>query len=101
MHENSATIFYIDPATISKDGNFRKVWEVQDLKQRGRSGEMSRRFLSEYDCKEERSRLLTRSAHSERMTGGKLLVMEDSPTEWSYIAPGTVGGFKLKVVCSK
>ena len=60
-------IFYIDPATIRKDSNLRRVWAIEDLKQRHKDGEMSRRALYEYDCKEERVRILSGTEHSDPM----------------------------------
>ena len=68
--------FYLDPATIRKDGNMRRVWELTDLRKRGRSGEMSRRMRMEYDCKQERNRFLGISGHSGSMAGGTVLSTE-------------------------
>lgn len=59
---------YFDPVTIRKYGNLRSVWELEDLKQRDKQGVMLRRSLFEYDCKKERSRLLSFSSHSELET---------------------------------
>ena len=97
----SGTVFYIDPATMSKDGNFRKVWEVQDLKQRGKSGEISMRGFLEYDCKKERSRILSVSGHSDPMAGGKTVASHGIPDKWYDVTPGTIPAAELKFVCSK
>ena len=43
VSESNDLVAYIEPATIRKNGNFRKVWQVQDLKQRDEHGAMSRR----------------------------------------------------------
>jgi hypothetical protein len=99
--DNDVVVIYIDPATIRKDGNIRRVWELYDLKQRDRDGEMSRRVLYEYDCKEERYRFLSLSAHSEPMAGGRVLNTGSSPTAWDYVAPGTVAATKMQFVCAK
>jgi hypothetical protein len=92
---------YIDPTTIKKDGNLRRVWDLQDLKQRDEDGKMSIRTLVEYDCKEDRLRPLSFSTHSERMGGGNVLFTVDIDGKWAYIAPETVAATKLKVVCAK
>ncbi len=52
-------IHYIDPKTISKSGQMRKVWVTQYLKERGPDGEISRRALLEYDCAGLRFRILS------------------------------------------
>ena len=94
---------YIDPATIRKDGNLRKVWSIQDLKQRYKNGEMSRRAKEEYDCQGERSRLLSLSFHSEPMAGGTTLSSNnfENPDHWTQIPPDSAGEIILKIVCAK
>jgi len=91
--------FYYDPATIRVNGNFRRVWELQDLKKRDPKGYMSHRYLSEYNCREERYRNLSLSAHSELMAGGRVMVSGDSPSMWSYIAPDSIVQTLFKIVC--
>lgn len=71
--DTDGTTSYIDPPTIRKDGNFRRLWALDDLKQRGKLGEMSRRVLNEYDGKEARIRFLSMNEHSGPMASGKTL----------------------------
>jgi hypothetical protein len=101
VEESNIANFYIDPATIRKDGNMRRVWMVRDLKERNKAGERSNRFLGEYDCKDERYRLLSHSAHTETMLGGNVLYSGDVTDNWSYIPPGSVIVTVLKIVCAK
>ncbi len=92
---------YIDPTTIRKDGNLRKVWQLQDLKERDKDGELSRRFRSEYDCKNERRRLLSFSTHSEPMANGMSLYQSTADsTQWNDIPPRSVAETVLKIVCA-
>jgi hypothetical protein len=100
VSEDNEATYYADPVTVRKDGNIRRMWELQDLKKRYKNREMSRRYLSEYDCKERRHRMLTISAHSEPMARGTLLATEGTST-WDYIAPHTDGAAILEVVCTK
>lgn len=93
--------YYLDSVTIRKDGNFRTVWEVQDLKQRNKQGVMSNRSLFEYDCKNERSRLLSFASHSEPMATGKVLFSDDEPAKWSNSEPGTVTEVILTFLCTE
>ena len=101
VSETDGNFFYIDPATIRRDGNLRKVWTINDLKQRHKDGTMSRRALYEFECKEERHRLLSISAHSDPMASGKVLEIDSEPDKWSYIAPNTPGENILRRVCAK
>ncbi len=98
--ESDTGTSYYDPATIRKDGNMRRVWELQDLRKRHNDGEMSRRIRVEYDCKQERMRYLGHSEHSETMAGGKVLKIAGESTDWIGIAPGTVVERMLNLVCT-
>lgn len=99
--EDGSIASYIDPSSIRKDGNLRKAMAIQDLKQRFEDREMSRRVLYEYDCEEERSRILSFSLHSDPMAGGVTLSSDDSGGEWTDIAPDTIAATFLKRVCAK
>ena len=92
---------YIDFSTVRKDGNLRKVWELQDLKQRHKDGELSIRIRVEYDCKEERYRFLSATSHSSQMAQGNLVQSQTGPSSWTDVAPRTVTEDLLKKVCSK
>ena len=99
--ETDNTYYYIDPATIRKDGNLVRVWEIQNLKQRQKDGELSRRIRSEYDCKQERAKLLSISEHSEAMASGTTLRSVIGNGQWDDMPPGTAGEIVLKIVCAK
>ncbi len=102
MGSNDGTTFYIDPTSIRRDGNFRKVWELQDYKKKDSpSGELSIRMLNEYDCKGERVRDLSISAHSENMAKGRVIVSNSTVGQWDYVAPQTPSAGKLNYVCSR
>lgn len=99
--ESDTATSYFDPATIRKDGNMRRVWQLQDLRERGRGGEMSRRMRYEYDCKQERMRILGISGHSRSMAGGEILLTAGEDNNWEAIAPGTVAETMLEIACAK
>ena len=92
---------YIDPATIRKDGNLVRVWEINDLKQRHKDGELSRRFRSEYDCKQELRKTLSISEHSGPMASGTTLTSGIPNSPWRDIPPGSIVEAVLKIVCAK
>ena len=99
--ESDSAVNYIDLTTLRINGEMRRVWELQDLKTRHPDGEMSRRYLTETDCKEERYRILGNSEHPQPMAGGAPLFSSQKPGEWRYIAPGTVTAIVLRLVCAK
>lgn len=99
--KTSGTITYFDPDTIRKDGHLRRVWVLQELKKRGKYGEMSRRALEEYNCAEERFRALQISFHTDPMARGSRVVSDNDPSDWHYIPPSTGGAVIVKFVCAK
>lgn len=101
VSESDELVAYIEPSSIRSNGNLRMVWQLQDLKQRTEHGVMSRRMLVEYDCKDERFRILAIATHSEPMAGGKTLVIRDKPGEWSPFRPATPAEDTLEIVCTR
>ena len=97
---NDTTTYFFDPATIRKDGNMRRVWQLEDLRKRDKLGGMSRRGRFEYDCKQERYRYLDISGHSEPMGGGEVLGSGGESTEWNAIPPGTPAEKIFNIVCA-
>jgi hypothetical protein len=71
--------FYIDPASIRRDGSLRRAWAIQNLKQPGTGGKLSNRIRCEYDCKKERYRFLLLREHSGPMSGGTTLLQTSLP----------------------
>ena len=97
--------FFIDPMTIKKEGNKRKVWELKNLFQMGKMGEMSTRSRIEYDCKEEQYRFIQISYFPEKFATGSVLLVHNYQInipggEWSQIAPETVDEALFKFVCA-
>ena len=102
MYEETDTAtFYYDPAIIRKDGNFRRVWELHDLRERDNDGVMSLRMRREYDCKQERYRYLAISGHSKPKAGGTVLQSGGEDNDWVAIAPRTIAETLLNRVCAK
>lgn len=100
--ETDRVIFYIDPATLRKEGDLRKIWVIQDYKTRMTDGQMSARMRSEFDCKNERSRILTSTTHPESMAAGlALFTMRVGSGEWSDVPPNGASEVVLKIVCTR
>ena len=99
--ESSTTYHYFDPSTIRKDGNMRRVWLLNDFKQLAKDGTLSGRFRAEYDCKNERWRILAVSEHSEPMAGGSTMRSENDTNPWLDIPPDTFSEIIFKIVCAK
>ena len=92
---------YVDLATIQRLGNFRRVWEIQDMHKRNPDGAMSSRSFTEYDCRGKRARIISLSTHPEPMAVGAALVSEDNPRPWAVVSLGTTGEAVLDIACKR
>lgn len=104
MLEGKQGSSYIDVATISRNGDLAQVWQLQNLDQAGRAGEMSRQLLVEYDCTDQRSRVLSYTLHSGVMASGMSLPNENivgsDPGAWNSSEPNSPARIIHKYVCS-
>ena len=96
---------YVDPTTIRKSGNMVKMWLLYDYGTVQKHTGSSMLFASvkgqsEYDCKEEQSRILYQVLFSKNMGKGKRITMRD-PDKWGPIEPNTIGVETWKFACGK
>jgi len=95
---------YADPDTIRKVGNKVKVWELVDFKTvQGSTGFQfnSAKVQSQYDCKEEQTRMLYATFHSENMGGGDVVMTHNKATKWAPVAPDSINMMLFEFVCGK
>jgi hypothetical protein len=102
--ESTLRALYYNPAAINTKGSLRRVWSLQDNKQPGNKGELSSRYLSEFDCTGKRQRLLSFSAHAEPMGRGETIEQRHDATgtpdgAWRNITPDTFPAHLLELVC--
>ena len=91
---------YADFTSIIKDGDFRRIWEVTDFKARGEDGESSKRFLTEYDCKNNRLRVGSMTLFSGRMLNGNVIRQIDKTSRWMDLPPDSNGLYIFRKVCA-
>jgi hypothetical protein len=97
---------YVDRATIRRNGNFVKMWDLADYKTVRKSASndsyLSSKSQIEYDCKEEKSRILAFTRFSGQMGHGTVVynsgAFEDT---WSPISPESIGESLWKIACGK
>ena len=95
---------YIDKETIRRNGNFVKMWDLKDFKTAqnySSDSYLSDKAQWEYDCKEERGRILAFSWFSGQMGNGKVVYLKSDTGKWSPIQPDSVGEALWKVACGK
>ena len=101
MGDTDEGSFYIDTASVLRDGHVRQVWELTDLKQRDEGGEMSRRTRVQYDCKRGRTQVLSISTHWEPMAAGATLLSVAREGLWKEVPPETAYAAAFKLLCAQ
>ena len=103
--ESDTYIQYVDRATIRRNGNLVKMWDLKDYKTvQTFSGHsfLSDKGQSEYDCKEEKMRGVAFTWFDGKMGSGKVVFNNGNvKDEWSPIAPGSIGELLWKIACRK
>ena len=95
---------YVDPDTIRREGNLVKMSSLIDYKTRQiiEGGSLlSIQRQNEYDCTEERTRMLASTWFSGNMKSGQVIHSDSDEDEWKPIASGSTAQGLLKVACGK
>jgi hypothetical protein len=105
VFRDEAVTVYADFTTISKAGNRATMWVLYDYKSVQSSNSSkpyrSSRKQSEYDCKEEQSRILSLTAHSGNMAEVDTVFSLSKPEEWEPVRPSSLAELMLKIACGK
>jgi hypothetical protein len=97
---------FIDPKTIRRNGNFAQIWVLADFKDLQQSPS-SAPFLSvksqqEFDCVEERSRIVAMIRYSSNMGLGKVVWNSDQPDmDWTTMATGSINRLLFTLACGE
>jgi hypothetical protein len=96
---------YADPATIRRIGPIARMWFLLDYKvTQLRDTYMpfgSARDQAEFNCAEDRFRVLNFSFHSGKMASGEIVHSRSEPFSWEPIPPQTGIDVLLKTACGK
>jgi hypothetical protein len=95
---------YVDPSSIRRTSNLVKMWQFYDYKTVQTVG--GNRFLTakeqwEFDCAEERSRVVARKEFSGNMGSGTMVSTNSQVGKWIPSGPGSVGRTVWEVACGK
>ena len=100
---NESATAYADPATIEKAGNLVKMWDLHDFKvvQARPYGTpyRSQKTQQEYDCKEERTRILDILRYSENMGMGEAARADSDLDEWKPVRAGSTTAALRELAC--
>ena len=93
---------YFDYSTKKVRGNFVRIWSLSDSKKPSKYQNMtylSSTYQYEFDCENDRVRILSGYFYSQSMGSGKVLDMYNGPKDWIPIPPNSFFMSDLKKVC--
>ena len=99
--ETQTMTFYVNKNAIEKEGDIRRIWEMQDLKAADPEGVLSRRYLNEYDCKEKMHRIGQMTSFSGHKLTGKPVFEVAEWGYWRKIPPDGVFVVSYVMLCVK
>ena len=95
---------YVDRDTIRRKGNLAKMWQLYDYKTvQTVAGDslLSIQRHNEYDCTEERTRMLAYTWFSSNMGRGRVVYKTADEQQWEPVVPRSIDRALWKVACSK
>ena len=95
---------YVDPGTIRRKGNLAKMWQLYDYKTvQTVAGDslLSMKRFNEYDCTEERTRMLAYTWFSGNMGSGKVVYSTPDEQQWEPVVLRSINRTLWNVACSK
>jgi len=92
------TTYYVDPTSIVREGNLRRVWEIHDLSDKGASGERSVLASVEYDCVGKRMRTLAATGRSLSMARGEIIHLGSAIDDWIELRAGKEDAIFFKIM---
>jgi hypothetical protein len=95
---------YVDPESISRNGDVVSVWVLDDLKTaqtRGFSTFLSTRAQEEHDCSQKRFRLVAVERFAGNMGTGNSIYKKSGESHWAPIPRESMAQSVWKFVCGK
>lgn len=92
VSQSAAGVVYIDPTTITRDGNRVTMWAMIDYKTIPALHEPYKSFKQHYqfDCEEMAFKVLSRAGYAGQMTSGEPVMTVNEPTKWQVWMPGSI-----------
>ena len=103
-NDDAGLTVYVDPDTIRRKGNLVKMWQLYDYKTvQTVAGDslLSIKRYNEYDCTEERTRMLAYTWFSGNMGSGKVVYSTPDEQQWEPVIPPSINRTLWNVACSK
>jgi hypothetical protein len=98
------TMHFVDFGTFRRDGSTVRFWQLTNFSKPNKAfgrDVYSLRARVEFDCKQEREKLISVSLFSEFFANGEVITSEDTGTNWRDIPPDTVSSTVFQSICKK
>jgi hypothetical protein len=98
-----AFTLYVDTATIQRNGNLVRIWDLQDFREpQTVDGQLylSEKTQIEFDCEAKKARVLATIDCAGRMCNGKVVYSDADASEWTAVGANTLGELEWKAACS-
>ena len=98
-----AFTLYVDTATIQRNGNLVRIWDLQDfLEPQTVDGQiyLSEKTQIEFDCEAKKARVLATIDCAGRMCNGKVVYSDADASEWTAVGANTLGELEWKAACA-
>ena len=104
-NSTEAVTIYADTGTIRSTGNMAQMWDLTDMQVgkvlAGEKRTMSFKKEQEYDCNNQRARILYISWHSRNMGEGEIIGSDHTLGNWRPILLVTIHERLWKTACGK
>ena len=105
ISENDQLMLYSNPVTIIKSGNMVRMTRLTNFKTVQRiNGKyyLSTKRQDEYDCPEQRYRIIYVNAYTENMGEGNVVIrVINKPDDWKLISSGSQGEAVWSFACEE
>jgi hypothetical protein len=96
---------YVDPDTVRRKGDLVKMWLLLDFKTEQTTAAsvsyLSSRSQRQFDCTEERYRIIAFTHFSGNMGSGNAIITYTVEDTWTPVAPGSVNQRLWEFACGK
>ena len=103
-NDDAGLTVYVDPDTIRRKGNLVTMWQLYDYKAiQTVAGDslLSIKRYNEYDCAEERTRMLAYTWFSGNMGSGHVVYSTPDEQQWEPVVQGSINRALWRVACRK
>lgn len=104
VFKSNQQTLYANPSSLLRNGFKVKMWRLTDYKVPEINGDFvysSKKLYEEYDCQNEKYRLLYVSLYPENMGAGKAMHTHSETYSWQRVLPDTDGEAMWEIACDQ